>query len=204
MTPDAITLPNDEDLQLEKGTRRLPLRNAMRVNFDLMTVAVAASVIAADQRGHVDFEAYFAFVMLRLMWLHDTQRHLGIMEVAPLVVVIVVSVIAPAGFGYQPPLARVDLDEGANLADGHYLVLGPCPLVDARLLPRPVGQREPEGDAQLGARAVLADVAAQPESAVNALGLPFTAIAGCAASDRPHSIPQATTHLVALCRGRHA
>ena len=73
MTPDAITLPNDEDLQLEKGTRRLQLRNAMRVNFDLMTVAVAASVIAADQRGRVDFEAYFAFVMC-----HEIAHGLGV------------------------------------------------------------------------------------------------------------------------------
>ena len=71
--PDAITLPNDEDLQLEKGTRRLQLRNAMRVNFDLMTVPVAASVIAADQRPHVDFEAYFAFVMC-----HEIAHGLGV------------------------------------------------------------------------------------------------------------------------------
>ena len=73
MSPDAITLPNDEDLQLEKGTRRLQLRNAMRVNFDLMTVAVGGSVIAADQRGHVDFEAYFAFVMC-----HEIAHGLGV------------------------------------------------------------------------------------------------------------------------------
>ena len=73
MSPDAITLPNGEDLQLEKGTRRLQLRNAMRVNFDLMTVAVAANVIAADQRVHVDFEAYFAFVMC-----HEIAHGLGV------------------------------------------------------------------------------------------------------------------------------
>ena len=73
MTPDAITLPNDEDLQLEKGTRRLQLRNAMRVAFDLMTAPVAASVISADQRGHVAFEAYFAFVMC-----HEIAHGLGV------------------------------------------------------------------------------------------------------------------------------
>ncbi len=73
MTPDAITLPNDEGLQLEKGTRRLQLRNAMRANFDLMTVAVAAGVIAAGQRGHVGFEAYFAFVMC-----HEIAHGLGV------------------------------------------------------------------------------------------------------------------------------
>ena len=73
MTPDAITLPNDEDLQLEKGTRRLQLRNAMRVGFDLSTAAVAAGVIAAEQRGHVEFEAYFAFVMC-----HEIAHGLGV------------------------------------------------------------------------------------------------------------------------------
>ena len=73
MTPDAITLPNDEDLQLEKGTRRLQLRNAMRVGFDLSTTAVAAGVIAAEQRGHVEFQAYFAFVMC-----HEIAHGLGV------------------------------------------------------------------------------------------------------------------------------
>ena len=73
MSPDAITLPNDEDLQLEKGTRRLQLRNAMRVGFDRMTAPVAASVIAADQRGRVEFEAYFSFVMC-----HEIAHGLGV------------------------------------------------------------------------------------------------------------------------------
>jgi hypothetical protein len=72
-TPDAITLPNDEGLQLEKGTRRLQLRNAMRVNFDHMTIPCAVSVIAADQRKHLDFEAYFAFVMC-----HEIAHGLGV------------------------------------------------------------------------------------------------------------------------------
>ncbi len=73
MTPDAITLPNDEGLQLEKGTRRIQLRNAMRVNFDLATAAVAACVIAAGQRGLVEFEAYFSFVMC-----HEIAHGLGV------------------------------------------------------------------------------------------------------------------------------
>jgi Peptidase family M49 len=73
MTPDAITLPNDEDLQLEKGTRRLQLRNAMRVGFDRMTSPVAASVVSADQRAHVEFEAYFSFVMC-----HEIAHGLGV------------------------------------------------------------------------------------------------------------------------------
>ena len=73
MSPDAITLPNDEDLQLEKGTRRLQLRERDACEFRPMTVAVGGSVIAADQRRHVDFEAYFAFVMC-----HEIAHGLGV------------------------------------------------------------------------------------------------------------------------------
>jgi hypothetical protein len=73
VSPDAITLPNDEDLQVEKGTRRLQLRNAMRAYFDLMTAAVATSVVAPDLQAQVDFEAYFAFVMC-----HEIAHGLGV------------------------------------------------------------------------------------------------------------------------------
>jgi hypothetical protein len=71
--PDAINLPNDEDLQLTKGTRRLQLRNAMCGNFDHTIVPVANSLIAADQRSDVRFEAYFAYVMC-----HEIAHGLGI------------------------------------------------------------------------------------------------------------------------------
>ena len=71
--PDAINLPNDEDLQLTKGTRRLQLKNAMRGIFDQTIVPVADSLIAADQRADVRFEAYFEYVMC-----HEIAHGLGI------------------------------------------------------------------------------------------------------------------------------
>ena len=71
--PDAINLPNDEDLQLTKGTRRLQLRNAMAGVFDQTIVPVAKSLIAADQRSGVRFEAYFEYVMC-----HEIAHGLGI------------------------------------------------------------------------------------------------------------------------------
>ena len=46
----AINLPNDEQVQLEKGTRRLQLKNAMRAKFDKVLVPIAAELIAPDQR----------------------------------------------------------------------------------------------------------------------------------------------------------
>src|SRR5205814_4980271 len=71
--PDAINLPNDEELQLTKGTRRLQIRNAMQGIFDQTIVPVANSLIAADQRGNVRFEAYFEYVMC-----HEIAHGLGI------------------------------------------------------------------------------------------------------------------------------
>jgi hypothetical protein len=72
-SPIAINLPNDEDLQLEKGTRRLQLRNAMRGMFDHMFSLIADLVIAPDQRTHVRFEALFETVMC-----HEIAHGLGV------------------------------------------------------------------------------------------------------------------------------
>ena len=73
MSPDAINLPNDEDLQLEKGTRRLQLRNVMQAKFNHMTAPSAASLIAADQLGHVRFGAYFEITLC-----HEIAHGLGV------------------------------------------------------------------------------------------------------------------------------
>ena len=69
----AINLPNDEEVQLKKGTRRLQLKNAMRAKFDRILVPVADVLIAADQRKHVSFDAFFSNVMF-----HEVAHGLGI------------------------------------------------------------------------------------------------------------------------------
>jgi hypothetical protein len=69
----AINLPNDEQVQLAKGTRRLQLKNAMRAKFDTIMVPIAAELIAPQQRGHVTFEAFFADTMF-----HEVAHGLGI------------------------------------------------------------------------------------------------------------------------------
>jgi hypothetical protein len=69
----AINLPNDEQVQLEKGTRRLQLKNAMRAKFDRIMLPVADELIAPDQRRHVTFDAFFADTMF-----HEVAHGLGI------------------------------------------------------------------------------------------------------------------------------
>lgn len=69
----AINLPNDEQVQLQKGTRRLQLKNAMRAKFDQILVPIAAELIAADQRGNITFDAFFGNVMF-----HEVAHGLGI------------------------------------------------------------------------------------------------------------------------------
>jgi hypothetical protein len=69
----AINLPNDEEIQLKKGTRRLQLKNVMRAKFDRILVPIANVLIAEDQRAHVKFDAFFANTMF-----HEVAHGLGI------------------------------------------------------------------------------------------------------------------------------
>jgi hypothetical protein len=71
----AINLPNDEQVQLAKGSRRLQLKNTMRAKFDQILVPIADRMIAADQRSHIRFDAFFANVMF-----HETAHGLGIKQ----------------------------------------------------------------------------------------------------------------------------
>lgn len=69
----AINLPNDEAVQLKKGTRRLQLKNSMQAKFDKILVPIADELIAEDQRRHVNFDAFFSNVMF-----HEIAHGLGI------------------------------------------------------------------------------------------------------------------------------
>lgn len=69
----AINLPNDEQVQLQKGTRRLQLKNAMQAKFDHILVPIANLLIAEDQRRHITFEAFFEDTMF-----HEVAHGLGI------------------------------------------------------------------------------------------------------------------------------
>jgi len=69
----AINLPNDEEVQLQKGTRRLQLKNAMRAKFDKIMVPIAKELIVEDQQKNVTFDAFFANTMF-----HEVAHGLGI------------------------------------------------------------------------------------------------------------------------------
>jgi len=69
----AINLPNDEEVQLAKGTRRLQLKNTMRAKFDRILVPIADELIVEDQREHITFDAFFANTMF-----HEVAHGLGI------------------------------------------------------------------------------------------------------------------------------
>jgi hypothetical protein len=69
----AINLPNDEEVQLAKGTRRLQLKNAMQAKFDNIMTRIAEALIAEDQREQVTFDAFFANTMF-----HEVAHGLGI------------------------------------------------------------------------------------------------------------------------------
>lgn len=69
----AINLPNDEEVQLKKGTRRLQLKNAMRAKFDKILVPISDELIDPSQRKHINFDAFFANTMF-----HEVAHGLGI------------------------------------------------------------------------------------------------------------------------------
>jgi hypothetical protein len=69
----AINLPNDEQVQLAKGSRRLQLKNVMRAKFDTILEPIANELIAKDQRALISFDAFFQNVMF-----HEVAHGLGI------------------------------------------------------------------------------------------------------------------------------
>ena len=69
----AINLPNDEQVQLQKGTRRLQLKNAMKAKYDKILEPIVEKLIHPDQRKYVNFDAFFANTMF-----HEVAHGLGI------------------------------------------------------------------------------------------------------------------------------
>jgi hypothetical protein len=69
----AINLPNDEAVQLQKGSRRLQLKNVMRAKFDRILRPMAEVLIPEDQQELVTFEAFFGNTMF-----HEVAHGLGV------------------------------------------------------------------------------------------------------------------------------
>jgi hypothetical protein len=72
----AINLPNDEEVQLKKGTRRLQLENVIRAKFDAILLPIANQLIAKEQLPNVTFDAFFEDTMF-----HEVAHGLGIKHV---------------------------------------------------------------------------------------------------------------------------
>ena len=69
----ADNLPNDEQVQLQKGTRRLQMENVIHAKFDKIMLPIAQELIAPDQLSHVTFDAFFQNTMF-----HEVAHGLGI------------------------------------------------------------------------------------------------------------------------------
>ncbi len=69
----AINLPNDEEVQLQKGTRRLQLKNSIQAKFEKILSPIADVLIDESQRRHVNSESFFANTMF-----HEVAHGLGI------------------------------------------------------------------------------------------------------------------------------
>ena len=69
----AINLPNDERVQLQRGTRKLQLKNAMRAKFDKILEPISKELMTPESMEHIKFDAFFANVMF-----HETAHGMGI------------------------------------------------------------------------------------------------------------------------------
>jgi hypothetical protein len=69
----AINLPNDEKVQMAKGSRRLQLKNAMQAKFEKILVPIATVLIDSTQVKNIKFDAFFSNVMF-----HEVAHGLGI------------------------------------------------------------------------------------------------------------------------------
>jgi len=69
----AINLPNDERVQIEKGSRKLQLKNSIQAKFDKILIPISNELIDATQQKHVVFNAFFENIMF-----HEVAHGLGI------------------------------------------------------------------------------------------------------------------------------
>lgn len=69
----AINLPNDEEVQMKKGSRRLQLKNIMKIKFDNIMAPICDLIITPEQRKYVKFNAFFENTMF-----HEVAHGLGI------------------------------------------------------------------------------------------------------------------------------
>lgn len=69
----AINLPNDPEVHVKKGTRKLQLKNAMQAKFEKILMPISEVLIDPAQRQHVTFDAFFTNTMF-----HEVAHGMGV------------------------------------------------------------------------------------------------------------------------------
>ena len=69
----AINLPNDEEVHVKYGSRKLQLKNSMQAKFDKILVPISELLIDPEQRQYVTFTAFFENTMF-----HEVGHAMGI------------------------------------------------------------------------------------------------------------------------------
>ncbi len=69
----AINLPNDEEVHMKYGSRKLQLKNSMQAKFDKILVPISDILIDPEQRKYVTFTAFFENTMF-----HEVGHAMGI------------------------------------------------------------------------------------------------------------------------------
>jgi hypothetical protein len=68
----AYNLPNDERVITEKGSKRVMLKNNQEAKFKTVLQPISIVALAADDRKHVSFEAFFTHILM-----HELMHGLG-------------------------------------------------------------------------------------------------------------------------------
>jgi len=69
----AINLPNDEEVHMKYGSRKLQLKNSMKAKFDKILVPISELLIEPSQREYITFTAFFENTMF-----HEVGHAMGI------------------------------------------------------------------------------------------------------------------------------
>src|SRR5699024_1256784 len=69
----AINLPNNPDIRMNVGTRRLQLKNVMRAKYEEILLPIAELLIVPEQQKFLSFNAFFSNTMF-----HEVAHGLGI------------------------------------------------------------------------------------------------------------------------------
>ena len=63
----AYNLPNDERVTVQKGTKRVMLKNVQEAKFHAALEPISKRVLAADEQGQLSFEAFFTHILAHEM-----------------------------------------------------------------------------------------------------------------------------------------